>query len=143
MSRRLPLVLLAAVGSTLAGQALAPAASDRARSSASEVVRMPSAAQCLKGSTVRLIFSPRGGQTIASLSVRVGASEALQLAGLAGAGSMVIRVPRPGVRVAVTGSTSQGAFISKRRAYERCVPGVRPAPEPTPEAPSGGGGGGG
>ena len=143
MSRRLPLVLLAAVGSTLAGQALAPAASDRARPSASEVVRLPSSAQCLRGSTVRLIFSPRGGQTIASLSVRVGASEALQLADLAGTGSMVVRVPRPGVRVEVTGSTSRGAFINKRRVYERCVAGVKPTPEPTPEPPSGGGGGGG
>jgi hypothetical protein len=142
--RRLPLVLLAAVGSTLAGQALAPGASShRARGSASEVVRLPTAAQCLRGSTVRLIFSPRAGQTIASLSVRVGASEALQLAGLSGTGSLVIRVPNPGVRVSVTGSTSGGAFINKRRAYERCVPGVKPTPEPTAAPPSGGGGGGG
>src|SRR3712207_6697020 len=135
MRHRLPLVVLAAAGVLLAGQAVAPGA-------ATSVIRMPSDAQCLKGSTVRLVFSPPDGQTIASLSVRVGNSEALQLAQLSGAGSMVVKVPRPGVRVNATGSTSGGRFLTVRRAYERCVPNGRPAPTATPE-PLGGGGGGG
>jgi hypothetical protein len=151
MRHRLPLVLLAAVCATLAGQALAPGASrPRADAAASKVIRLPSASQCLKGSAVRITFSPPAGQTIASLSVRVGPSEALQVAGLTGAGSLVVKVPRPGVRVSVTGSTSSGSFISTRRSYERCVtrprrPASDPAPTPTPAAdpPTTGGGGGG
>src|SRR3954468_10206026 len=101
MRRRLPVVVVAAVCATLAGQALAPGAS---RSSATSVIRLPSAARCLKGSAVRLVFAPPAGGAIASLSVRVGSSEVLQLANLTGIGSLVVRVPRPGVRVSVTGS---------------------------------------
>jgi hypothetical protein len=149
MRHRLLVVLLAAICATLAAQAFAPGASRRhAKSTASKVIRLPSAAQCLKGSTVRLIFSPPQGASIASLSVRVGYSEALQLANLVGAGSMVVRVPRPGVTVSVTGSTSLGSFISTRRSYERCVthpkkpePQAPSTPEPTPYGGGGGGGG--
>ena len=133
MRHRLPLVALATAGVILAGQAVAPGA-------ATQVIRMPGAKQCLQGSTVRLVFSPPDGQTIASLSVRVGNSEALQLAQLSGAGSMVVKVPRPGVLVRATGTTSGGRFLTVRRDYERCV--ASPPPQATPE-PGGGGAGGG
>jgi hypothetical protein len=142
MPRRLAAVSLAALCATLAGQAIAPGSSrHHAGSAASKVVRLPSDDQCVKGSTVRLVFSPPAPATIASLSVRVGASEALQLAGLSGAGSLIVKVPRPGVRVSLSGSTSAGSFFSARRSYERCVAG--PTPAPTPEPPATGGGGGG
>jgi hypothetical protein len=145
MPRRLAAISLATLCATLAGQALAPGSPPpRAGASASKVVRLPSAAQCVKGSTVRLIFSPPAQASLAALSVRVGASEVLQLANLTGAGSLVVKVPRPGVRVSVTGSTSTGSFFTARRAYERCVPGeTHPAPSPTSTpTPTGGGGGG-
>jgi hypothetical protein len=143
MPRRLAAVLLAALCATLAGQALAPGSSSpRARSAATKAVRLPADSQCVKGSTVRLIFTPRPQASLASLSVRVGASEVLQLANLAGAGSLVVKVPRPGVRVSVTGSTSGGSFFTVRRSYERCVTSQpQPGPGPSATPPSGGGGG--
>src|SRR5215213_6803109 len=145
MPRRLAAVLLAALCATLAAQALAPGSPRRhATSAATKAVRLPSAAQCVKGSTVRLVFRPPAPASLASLSVRVGASEVLQLAGLTGAGSLVVKVPRPGVHVSVTGSTSTGTFFSVRRAYERCVTGgERPGPTATPTPPPSTGGGGG
>ena len=143
MRHRLAAALLAALCATLAAQVISPGAAERASVSASKAIRMPSDAQCVQGSTVRLIFSPPAGATLASLSVRVGASEALQLAGLAGAGSLVVKVPRPGVRVSATGTTSTGAFISVRRSYERCVAHPTPSPGPPPQTPAAGGGGGG
>jgi hypothetical protein len=136
MRRRLPIVLLAALCVTFAGQALAPGASK-------PTVRLPSAAGCLKHTAVRLVFSPPADEAIASLSVRVGASEVLQLANLTGAGSLVVRVPRPGTRLSVTGSTTSGRFFTVRRNYDRWArkaPSAPAAPAPTPV---GGGGGAG
>ena len=143
MRHRLAAALLAALCATLAAQVISPHAAERAGVSASKAIRMPSDAQCVQGSTVRLIFSPPAGATLASLSVRVGASEVLQLASLGGAGSLVVKVPRPGVHVSATGSTSTGAFISVRRSYERCVPRPTTPGPPPAQTPSPGGGGGG
>src|SRR3954467_9000325 len=110
MRHRLPIVLLAMLCATLAGQALAPGASrTTARTAAKDPIRLPDGAKCLKRSSIRIVFRPPAGASFAAISVRVGASEVLQVAGLTGAGTMVIPVPRDGgARVSVTGSTTTG-----------------------------------
>lgn len=146
MRPRLPLVLLATICATLTGQALAPASrGPAATAAAKQLVRLPSSAHCRAIGSARIVFSPPAGVSFAAISVRVGASEVLQVAGLTGAGSLIVKVPRPGVRVSVTGSTSSGTFFSARRAYKRCEPKpARPKPVSTPQpTPQSGGGGGG
>src|SRR5438046_3060926 len=70
---------------------------------ASSTLRLPSLHRCIKGSSVRVTLVPPAGVTFASLSVRVGADEILQLAGLTGPGSVKVTLPLRRVRVQASG----------------------------------------
>lgn len=115
--RRLALLALLSV----AASAVIADAGDRPRSVASSAsLRLPDIDRCLVGGTVRVTLAPPAGQTFQSLSVRAGSRELLQLADLAGAGSVLVTIPRRATRVDVGATTSSGRFLSATRTYERC-----------------------
>jgi hypothetical protein len=107
---------------------------------ASSSLRLPSHDSCLKRDFIRVGLVPPAGTSLASLSVRVGETEVLQLAGLTGPGRVVVSLPRGTSRVHVSGSTSNGRFLNVAQTYHRCVkpkpatapPKPRPRPRPAP-----------
>lgn len=116
--------------------------------SASRALRLPDLDRCVVRSAIRVGVNPPAGTDFASLSVRVGDREVLQLADLAGPGSVLVPLRRDGrwARVRATATTSDGEFLSAHRRYRRCRAGEYTAPDPPkprPERESPGGAGGG
>jgi hypothetical protein len=157
MSARLALSAIAAV----AASAVVASAATGPGESPTKALRLPTLDRCIRGSDVHATLVPPEGTTFASVSVRVGRRDVLQLSGLSGPGIVAVRLPRRGGTVHVTASTADGRFLTAERTYRRCRPRPsrpqatpappqppRPVPVPLPDrpqapAPSGGGTGGG
>jgi hypothetical protein len=107
-------------------------------------IRMPALSRCVVHGLVRVTFAPAPGTTFSSLSVRVGADEVLQLASLAGPGSVRVTLPAGRSRVEASGTTSSGQYVQFGRSYRRCAAGQAPKPPkvarplPTPYGAGGG-----
>ena len=100
-------------------------------------IRLPALSRCVHHGSVRVTLAPALGASFSSVSVRVGASEVLQLASLGGPASVRVTLPRRPARVRVTATTSDGQFVEAGRSYRRCTarrsrPAATPTPVPTP-----------
>jgi len=135
-------VRLAVIG--LACFAVAAQAGDRDRApdpvavSANHLVRLPSSLNCIAAGQVRVGLLPPSGSTFAALSLEVDGREILQMADLAGPGTVTIRVPRAGARVRVSATTSEGRPVNAARRYRGCSrrsPGARRPLAPDPGKP--------
>jgi hypothetical protein len=155
MSARLALSALAAVA---ASAVVASAATGPAEPPA-KALRLPSFDRCLRSSEIHATLVPPAGTTFASVSVRVGRRDVLQLSGLSGPAVVAVRLPRRTGTVRVTATTADGQFLTAERTYRRCRPRAfvpkSPSPAATPPArppaparpapaqpPASGGGGG-
>jgi hypothetical protein len=130
MLRRLGVPVIVALAAT-AGLALADGSpsSPKARAAA---LRLPIPSGCVQRS-VRVTFVPPQSTVFSSLVVRNGDDEVLQLATLAGPGSVKVTLPYGRSRIRVSATTDDGRFLRTSRAYRRCVPKpASPAPESTP-----------
>src|SRR3954453_10683751 len=112
MWRRLPLPVIAliAVTATLASANDPSPERHPVRAHASRALELTASDHCVRRS-VRLNLHPPEGVTLASLSVRVRADEMLQLADLAGPGSIKLLLPSGKSRVSVSAATSAGDFL--------------------------------
>jgi hypothetical protein len=141
MLRRVGVPVIVSLAVT-AGLAVAdgPPSSPKARASA---LRLPVPSGCVQRS-VRVTFVPPESTIFSSLVVRNGDDEVLQLATLAGPGSVKVTLPYGRSRIRVSATTDDGRFLRTSRVYHRCVP--KPAkpepastPTPTPTSVTGGG----
>jgi hypothetical protein len=107
-------------------------ATPAARTAAASSLRLPSVDRCLRRGFIRVGLVPPAGASFASVSVRVGEEEVLQLAGLSGPGRVVVHLPRGTSRVHVSGSTTTGRFLAAGQTYRRCA---RPKPAAAPPKP--------
>ncbi|MEA2292516.1 MAG: hypothetical protein QOE86_155 [Solirubrobacteraceae bacterium] len=96
-------------------------------------VRLPVVDGCVQRS-VRMTLAPPAGTVFASLSVRLGDDEVLQLASLAGPGSLKVALPYGRTRIRVSATTADGRFVRTSRTYRRCVKPTPPKATPTPTA---------
>ena len=130
--RRFALVVVLSV----AGSAIVANAGDAPRSTAaSTALRLPDIDRCIVGPSIRATLSPPAGVRFNSLSIRAGGREVLQLADLAGTGSVVVPVARRDTRVEIGATTSAGQFLSARRTYRRCARERRTDKSPPPFGP--------
>jgi hypothetical protein len=130
----IPVVVSLAVTAGLA-VAAGPPSGPRAHAAA---IRLPILDHCVHRS-VRMTMVPPSGTTFSSLSVRLGGDEVLQLAQLAGPGSLKVALPYGRTRISVSATTDDGRFVRSGRNYRRCpkptskpTPSSTPTPTPTP-----------
>jgi hypothetical protein len=136
----IPVVVSLAV---MAGLAIADGPPRHHARAHAAALRLPAASGCVHRS-VRVTVVPPDGHVFTSLSVRDGDDEVLQLASLAGPGSVKVTLPDGRSRIRVSATTDDGRFLRTGRTYRRCAP--RPAhptpaasPTPTPTPLTGGG----
>jgi hypothetical protein len=142
LSLVLPVLVVSAVGASAAS---GPDRVTRTQHSlpgpavtASSSLRLPDLKRCVRRTFIRVGLVPPPDVTFASLSVRVGADEILQLASLGGPGSVVVSLPAGKSRVRVSGTTSDGQFLAAAKTYARCrrrAPVKTPVATPTPPKP--------